>query len=685
MRYVLFSLLVVILINGCSKDEPGSPPPTVVSYNPPSAEAGATVLITGTNFSTTAGDNTVSFNGTAATVTASTATTITTTVPVGATTGTVTVTVSEQTGTGPEFTVVPPPPTVVSYNPPSAEAGATVLITGTNFSTTAGDNTVSFNGTVAIVTASTATTITTTVPVGATTGTVTVTVSEQTGTGPEFTVVDPLAPTVVSYNPPSARAGATVLITGTNFSTTAGDNTVSFNGTTATVTASTATTITTTVPVGATTGTVTVTVDGKTATGPEFTVVDPLAPTVVSYNPPSAEAGATVLITGTNFSTTAGDNTVSFNGTAATVTASTATTITTTVPVGATTGTVTVTVDGKTGTGSEFTVVDPLAPTVVSYNPPSARAGATVLITGTNFSTTAGDNTVSFNGTAATVTASTATTITTTVPVGATTGTVTVTVDGKTATGPEFTVVVPPPPTVVSYNPPSARAGATVLITGTNFSTTAGDNTVSFNGTAATVTASTATTITTTVPVGATTGTVTVTVDGKTGTGSEFTVVVPPPPTVVSYNPPSARAEETVIITGTNFSTTAGDNTVSFNGIATTVTASTATTITTTVPVGKNTTGPVTVTVNGKTGTGPGFTVIVPTGPVDISISPLSYDYGEVSPSLGSPPRATFTVTNNEASRQAAITSIDIDGYGKCVVCCFSYFSDRANQRPTEW
>ncbi len=80
-------------------------------------------------------------------------------------------------------------PTITSFIPNSGPIGTSVTITGTNFSTTPANNTVQFNGTTAIVTASTSTSISTTVPIGATTGTITVTVAGNTATSaPNFTV-----------------------------------------------------------------------------------------------------------------------------------------------------------------------------------------------------------------------------------------------------------------------------------------------------------------------------------------------------------------------------------------------------------------------------------------------------------------------------------------------------------------
>jgi gliding motility-associated-like protein len=94
-----------------------------------------------------------------------------------------------------------------------------------------------------------------------------------TGDTPSGTVCTASVPTITSFTPTSGPVGTTVIITGTNFDTTPANNAVSFNSTTAGVTASSTTSITTTVPAGATTGKITVTVTGNTATSTlDFTV-----------------------------------------------------------------------------------------------------------------------------------------------------------------------------------------------------------------------------------------------------------------------------------------------------------------------------------------------------------------------------------------------------------------------------
>lgn len=179
--------------------------PTITSFTPPAGPTGVTVVITGTNFDPVAANNTVAFNGVAAVVTASTATTITTTVPTAASTGPITVTVAANTATSPTDFVVTPPPTITSFTPGSGPVGTTVDITGTNFSTVPSVNTVTFNGTAAVVTASTATTITVTVPAGAMTGPIAVMIGSHTATSStDFVVTVP--PTITVSQEPAASA-----------------------------------------------------------------------------------------------------------------------------------------------------------------------------------------------------------------------------------------------------------------------------------------------------------------------------------------------------------------------------------------------------------------------------------------------------------------------------------------------
>src|SRR5207302_38654 len=107
-----------------------------------------------------------------------------------------------------------------------------------------------------------------------------------------FTVVSP--PSITSLSMTTGAVGAAVTITGANFGSTQGSGLVSFNGTTATVTSWSATSIAVTVPSGATTGNVVVFASGENSNGVSFTVVPP--PSITSLSITTGAAGAAVTI-----------------------------------------------------------------------------------------------------------------------------------------------------------------------------------------------------------------------------------------------------------------------------------------------------------------------------------------------------------------------------------------------------
>jgi len=85
------------------------------------------------------------------------------------------------------------------------------------------------------------------------------------------------APNISGLSPSSGAIGASVTISGTGFGTTQGSGTVSFNGTTTTVTSWNDTSLIMTVPTGATTGNVVVFASGVNSNGAAFTVTSPYA------------------------------------------------------------------------------------------------------------------------------------------------------------------------------------------------------------------------------------------------------------------------------------------------------------------------------------------------------------------------------------------------------------------------
>ena len=252
-------------------------------------------------------------------------------------------------------------------------------------------------------------------------------------------------PTIASFSPTEGTPGTTVEIIGTNFSTVKTENTVKFNGASASVDIATATKLTVSVPNGATSGKIAVTVDGETAqSSGTFTVTEPSAnaPAIDGFTPSHGYPGSTVYIEGSNFSSTTTENIVMFNGVQANVTYADPNLLEVTVPNGAETGLITVTVNGQTAQKNViFTVTDSPQISINFFTPIQENVGAQVSIVGANFDPNSANNTVKFNGVAAEVTAATATNLTVTVPEGATTGTITVTVGEQTAeSATEFTV-----------------------------------------------------------------------------------------------------------------------------------------------------------------------------------------------------------------------------------------------------
>ncbi len=580
--------------------------PSISGLLPTSGPVGTSVTITGTNFGATQGTSTVSFNGTSATPNSWSATSIVVPVPSGATTGNVVVTVGGLASNGVSFTVSVPP-SISSLSPTSGPVGTSVTITGTNFGAAQGTSTVSFNGTSATPSSWSATSIVVPVPSGATTGNVVVTVGGLASNGVSFTVTVP--PSISSLSPTSGPVGTSVTITGTNFGAAQGTSTVSFNGTSATPSSWSATSIVVPVPSGATTGNVVVTVNGLASNGVSFTVSVP--PSITSLSPTSGPVGTSVTITGTNFGAAQGTSTVSFNGTSAPSSWS-ATSIVVPVPSGATTGNVVVTVNGLASNGVSFTVSVP--PSITSLSPTSGPVGTSVTITGTNFGAAQGTSTVSFNGTSATPTSWSATSIVVPVPSGATTGNVVLTVNGLASNGVSFTVGTPP--SISSLSPTSGPVGTSVTITGTNFGATQGTSIVSFNGISATPSSWSATSIVVPVPSGATTGSVVVTVGGLASIGITFNVTSPG---ITGLSPAFGPLGTSVTVSGSMFGSAQGTSTLTFSGVTAIPTTWGPMTVIAPVPAGV-TSGPVVVTVGGVASNSLVFTV----APGITSVNPIS-------------------------------------------------------------
>jgi hypothetical protein len=113
-QYVIlcsFVLISFLLLTGCKKDSVSQGPPSIVvaqkpsisAISPDTALAGALITITGKNFSTTAANDTVRFNGMVATVVTATATQLTVNAPAGGSTGNIIITTADGVSNGVNF------------------------------------------------------------------------------------------------------------------------------------------------------------------------------------------------------------------------------------------------------------------------------------------------------------------------------------------------------------------------------------------------------------------------------------------------------------------------------------------------------------------------------------------------------------------------------------------------------
>ncbi|MBV9497010.1 MAG: IPT/TIG domain-containing protein, partial [Acidobacteria bacterium] len=352
--------------------------------------------------------------------------------------------------------------------------------------------------------------------------------------------------------------------------------------------------------------------------------------------------GTNVVLTGANLS---GATSVKFGGTAATITANTSTTINVTTPAHAA-GAVDVVAIVTTGTATKtngFTYADP--PTVSSINPtsgPAAGGQTGVVITGTNLSSVTN---VKLGGTNATITNTTATTVTITTPAHAA-GTVDVVLTnpaGSATLTNGYTYIAAPTVTSVSPNAGPTAGGQTgVLVNGTNFT---GATNVTFGGTAATVTNITATQITVTTPAHAA-GSVAVAVTTPGGTGTQnnaYTYAAAPTATTVTPNSgPTAGGQTGVAIAGTGLTTASS---VTFDGLAATITNKTSTSVTVTTPAHAAGAVNVVVTTGGGSATiTNGYTYVE--APTLASVSP------NAGPTAGGQTGVVLTGTNLTGATQ---------------------------------
>lgn len=181
----------------------------------------------------------------------------------------------------------------------------------------------------------------------------------------------PSTVSIIQFSPSGAAVGTPVTIYGSGYSATASQNSVTFNGTTATVTASSTNLIVTSVPTGATTGAIVVTSPtGSATSSTSFTVGSSslAAPTITSFSPTVGAAGTSVSITGANFDSAANDR-ATVNISQATIASASSTSISTAVPSATASGHISVTTPmGKAvSTGDFFVPPSPFTSSDIEY------------------------------------------------------------------------------------------------------------------------------------------------------------------------------------------------------------------------------------------------------------------------------------------------------------------------------
>lgn len=375
-------------------------------------------------------------------------------------------------------TATPVAVTIATLTPSFGAIGSSVTIAGTGFSTVASNNTVFFGTEEASVTSVnvTGTSMVVSVPAGVSgTQAVTVQVGSQTSNSSDYEV----KPVISSLSASNGVVGDSITINGTGFRPTAGQNTVRFGTTTATVTQATSTALTVTIPNDiAASQPVTVQVGNQTSDSSAFNI------TPVLNLPVSAASPDTVVtFMGSGFSPILEQNTIRFGSTDVTPVSVNAagTSMSVAVPNVFGSMNVRVSVAGQNSAFRNFRSI----PVITNLSSFFGSTGDSITITGKGFdSSTPANNIVKLGAVDATVTAATATTVTITVPeMPANTANATVQVGTLTSADASFSVFN----TISSLSTAEAVAGKAVLIrgqiltiAGTNFDPIKANNSVIF-------------------------------------------------------------------------------------------------------------------------------------------------------------------------------------------------------------
>src|SRR5262249_31672694 len=323
---------------------------------------------------------------------------------------------------------------------------------------------------------------------------------------------------------------------------------------------------------------------------------------VSSISPTTGPVGTQVQINGNNFGATQGSSKLKFNGQIVPQSAIglwSNTLLVAIIPAPVASGQVQVNVGGLDSTSNIYFTVP--RPQITSITPSIGGVKNPVTITGSGFQSSPGANgVVAFtNGLSyAAITSWSDTQIVATVPAQTTTGPVQGwAANNQTSNLANYTV---PSLVVSSLSPSTGPVGTQVTVTGLGFGATQGASALTFNNQpAASISSWSDSAVVATVPVTAATGAVKVVVNSVNSNNDNIFTV--PAPNVSSIAPVGGTVGTQVTLTGSGFQASQGSSTVTFNGTVAAVSSWSDTQIVATVPTGA-TTGPLTVTVNGASG-----------------------------------------------------------------------------------
>jgi RHS repeat-associated protein len=258
-----------------------------------------------------------------------------------------------------------------------------------------------------------------------------------------------------------------------------------------------------------------------TATFDNVSITPGTMPVISGLSPNSGGIGAQVTVTGSNFGSSQGSSTLTFNGVLPTSISSwTNGQIVATVPSNASTGPVVVTVNSiGSNTNQIFSFYNPI---LTGVSPSVGQINSKIVLSGTGFQNDQyTGNHVQFNGHEAGILAWSDTAITVNPPYSQASGPVTVIVGGVSSNSLPFTLENL---AVTGISPNSGSVGSQVTINGTGFGSSQSTSTVDFYGTIATIQSWSDTQIVAIVPAGVVSGPVDVTVGSVTWYGPVFTV-----------------------------------------------------------------------------------------------------------------------------------------------------------------